>query len=315
MTKIAQNITELIGATPLMRLNRFGENTPTASLFAKLECFNPMCSVKDRVGLELIRDAEQRGLLKEGGLIVEPTSGNTGIGLAMAASALGYKLTVTMPASMSVERRQLLTALGATIVLTPAAEGMTGAIAEAERITAANPDAYMPRQFDNPANPRVHKRETGPEIWNALTLSLQYDITRPRFFVAGVGTGGTITGVGEYLKSRDPDFSVVAVEPSGSPVLSGGEKGSHGLQGIGAGFVPSILNREIIDRIITVNEKQAYTAARNFAKTEGLLCGISGGAALHAATVLAEEYRDATIVVMLPDTGERYLSTTLFTQN
>lgn len=305
---IYQSITELVGRTPLLQLNRWGKQLP-ATLLAKLECMNPAGSAKDRVGLSLILDAEERGLLAPGATIIEPTSGNTGVGLAAAAACRGYRVVLTMPESMSVERRALLKAYGAELVLTPAAEGMAGAIAKASELATQIPGSYLPGQFDNPANPAAHRRTTGPEIW-------QDTDGRVDLFVAGVGTGGIITGVGEYLKEQNPNVKVVGVEPADSAVLSGGKPGPHGLMGIGAGFVPSALNTAVYDEIIPVTSEEAYAAARSLAKTEGVLCGITSGAALHAAALLAKrpENQGKTIVVLLPDTGERYLSTPLFAQ-
>lgn len=308
MAKIAKNLTELIGNTPLLELANYNEHQGLkARLVAKLEYFNPLGSVKDRVGYAMIQDAEERGLLHKDSVIIEPTSGNTGIGLAFVAAAKGYRLILTMPDTMSVERRSLLKALGAELVLTPGAEGMKGAIRKAEELVAALPNAFMPQQFQNPANPAMHRRTTAEEIWR--DTDGQVDI-----FVAGVGTGGTITGVGEVLKERKEDVRIVAVEPYDSPVLSGGQAGPHKLQGIGAGFVPAILNTGIIDGIVKVKTEEAFAAARELAKAEGLLVGISSGAALFAATELARQPENAgkTIVVLLPDTGERYLSTPLF---
>ncbi|EAX48191.1 cysteine synthase A [Thermosinus carboxydivorans Nor1] len=308
MAKIAKNLTELIGNTPLLELANYNERQGLkARVVAKLEYFNPLGSVKDRVGYAMIQDAEERGLLHKDSVIIEPTSGNTGIGLAFVAAAKGYRLILTMPDTMSVERRSLLKALGAELVLTPGAEGMKGAIRKAEELAAELPNAFIPQQFQNPANPAMHRRTTAEEIWR--DTDGQVDI-----FVAGVGTGGTITGVGEVLKERKKDVRVVAVEPYDSPVLSGGQAGPHKLQGIGAGFVPPILNTGIIDGIVKVKTEEAFATARKLAKAEGLLVGISSGAALFAATELAKQSENAgkTIVVLLPDTGERYLSTPLF---
>lgn len=306
--KIYQSMTELVGRTPLLQLNRWGKHLP-ATLLAKLECMNPAGSAKDRVGLSLILDAEERGLLAPGATIIEPTSGNTGVGLAAAAACRGYRVVLTMPESMSMERRALLKAYGAELVLTPAAEGMTGAIAKANELAKSIPGSYLPGQFDNPANPNAHRRTTGPEIWQDTDGTVD-------LFVAGVGTGGTITGVGEYLKEQNPNVKVVGVEPADSAVLSGGKPGPHGLMGIGAGFVPGALNTAVYDEIIPVTSDEAYAAARSLAKTEGVLCGITSGAALHAAALLANRPENAgkTIVVLLPDTGERYLSTPLFSE-
>jgi len=308
MAKIYHSLPELVGNTPLLEISRYaGRIGSTARLLAKVESFNPLSSVKDRVGLAMIEDAEARGLLTPGSTIVEPTSGNTGIGLAFVAASRGYRLILTMPETMSVERRSLLAALGAEIVLTPGPDGMSGSIAAAERIVAETPGTYMPQQFENPANPAVHRRTTGEEIWR--DTDGEVDI-----FVAGIGTGGTITGVGSLLREKNPGVTIVAVEPADSPLLSEGRTGRHALQGIGANFVPPILDRNIYDEIITVGTHDAFAAARLCAATEGLLIGISSGAALHAAGILAQrpENRGKTIVVLLPDTGERYLSTELF---
>ncbi|MBP2656282.1 MAG: cysteine synthase [Firmicutes bacterium] len=308
MTRIAQNLTDLIGNTPLLALNNYGGSKKLkAKLLAKLEYFNPLGSVKDRIGYAMIKDAEEKGLISQGSVIIEPTSGNTGVGLAFVAAAKGYRLILTMPETMSIERRNLLKALGAELVLTPGAEGMKGAIKKAEDLAAETPKAYIPQQFKNPANPEIHRKTTAEEIW--ADTDGQVDI-----FVGGVGTGGTITGVGEVLKARKAELKVVAVEPADSPVLSGGNPGPHKIQGIGAGFVPEVLNVKILDEIIPVSTEDAFGAARELAKTEGLLVGISSGAAVYAASVLAERAENAgkNIVVLLPDTGERYLSTVLF---
>ena len=296
----------LIGNTPLLELTAMQKMKGLqARVLAKLEFFNPAGSAKDRVALSMVEDAENRGLLKEGSVIIEPTSGNTGIGLACVAAARGYRTIIVMPDSMSVERQTLMKAYGAEVVLTPGALGMQGAIDKAEALAKELPGSFIPDQFGNPANAAAHRTTTGPEIWQ----DTEGDVD---FFVAGVGTGGTITGVGEYLKEKKPGIQVVAVEPVGSPLLSGGKAGPHGLQGIGANFVPKVLNTAIYDRIIAVTEEQAYEAARLLGKTEGVLVGISSGAALHAAFLLAEENPGKTIVVLLPDTGDRYLSTPLF---
>ncbi len=304
--KIAQNIVELVGSTPLIRINS-SNNGGVADVAVKLEWFNPLSSVKDRIGAAMIDSAEQSGLLKKGMTIVEPTSGNTGIALAFVAAARGYRLILTMPDTMSVERRKLLKALGAELVLTEGAKGMKGAIARAGEIVAGTPGTYMPQQFNNPANPEIHRKTTAEEIWRDTD-------GKADILVAGVGTGGTITGVGEVLKARKPSFRVIAVEPAGSPVLSGGEPGPHRIQGIGAGFVPEVLNREIIDEIITVREADAGATARRLAREEGLLVGISSGAAIWAALEAArrEENRGKLIVTISPSAGERYLSTWLF---
>lgn len=305
MERIADNITQLIGRTPLVCLNSFSENG--AEVVAKVESFNPLGSAKDRVGFAMIEDAEKRGLLKKGATVIEPTSGNTGVGLAFTCAVKGYKLILTMPESMSAERRALLAALGAELVLTPASEGMSGAIRRADELAAETEGSFIPGQFVNPANPDVHERTTGAEI--IADTDGKVDI-----FVSAVGTGGTITGVGRALKKHNPDIKIVAVEPYDSPVLSGGKAGPHKLQGIGAGFVPDILDTDLIDEIITVKTEEAYAAARKSASREGVLVGISSGAALHAASLLAKrpENKGKRIVVLLPDTGERYLSTDLF---
>jgi cysteine synthase A len=296
--RYASDITHLIGSTPLVRINRLvgGNNL----VLAKLEMFNPLSSVKDRIGLSMIEDAELRGIIKTGDVIVEPTSGNTGIALAFVCAARGYRLILTMPESMSIERRQILRLLGAEIVLTPAADGMRGAIQKAEEMTKEL-KAFMPQQFENPANPAIHRRSTAEEVWQATDG--QVDV-----FVAGVGTGGTITGVGGVLKERKPAVEIVAVEPAESAVLSGGAPGSHGIQGIGAGFIPAVLDRGLIDRVIQVKTEEAKEMARRLAREEGVFVGISSGAAMEAACQVDKEAKGKTIVVVLPDTGERYLS-------
>ena len=308
MSKIAKNLTELIGNTPLLELSNYNRlNNLKAKVIAKLEYFNPASSVKDRTGYAMIKDAEEKGLITKDTVIIEPTSGNTGIALAFVAAAKGYRLILTMPETMSIERRNLLKALGAEVVLTPGAEGMVGAIEKAEELAKEIDNSFIPQQFNNPANPEIHRNTTAEEIWR--DTDGQVDI-----FVAGVGTGGTITGVGEVLKARKPDIKIVAVEPYDSPVLSGGKPGPHKIQGIGAGFVPEVLNMSIIDEVYKVKNQDAYETSRKIAKTEGLLVGISSGAAAFAATQLAKrpENKDKTIVVLLPDSGERYLSTDLF---
>lgn len=308
MSKIAKKLTDLIGNTPLLELSNYNkEKNLNATIIAKLEYFNPASSVKDRIAFAMIEDAEKNGILKQGTEIIEPTSGNTGIGLAFVAAAKGYKLTLTMPETMSVERRNLLKALNANIVLTSGAEGMKGAIAKAEELQKDNPNAIVLQQFANPANPEVHKRTTAEEIWRDTD-------GRVDIFVAGVGTGGTISGVGEVLKKYNPNVKVVAVEPSDSPVLSGGKPGPHKIQGIGAGFIPKTYNSAVVDEIIQVSNDDAIRTGRELAKKEGLLVGISSGAATFAATKLAEkpENKGKKIVVILPDTGERYLSTVLY---
>ena len=305
---IYQRITDLIGGTPLLELGNYErKNGLEARLLAKLEYFNPAGSIKDRIARAMLDDAEEKGLLKPGAVIIEPTSGNTGIGLAAVGASRGYKVILTMPETMSVERRNLLKAYGAELVLTDGSKGMKGAIAKAQELAEATPGSFIPGQFTNPANPEVHRRTTGPEIW--ADTEGRVDI-----FVAGVGTGGTITGVGEYLKSQNPNVKIVAVEPAGSPVLSQGKSGPHKIQGIGAGFVPETLNTAVYDEIIAVENDAAFAVGREIARTEGILVGISSGAALYAATELAKrpENKGKVIVALLPDTGDRYLSTPLF---
>lgn len=306
--RIVQSVTELIGATPLIRLNRYANARQLpAVLLAKLERCNPGGSAKDRVALNMILDAEQRGLLQPGATIIEPTSGNTGVGLCVVAAARGYRCIIVMPDSMSVERRALMRAYGAELVLTPGVLGMRGAIAKAEALHAAIPGSMIAGQFDNPANPAAHYASTGPEIWQDTAGAVD-------IFVAGAGTGGTISGVGKYLKEQKPSVQIVAVEPASSPLLTQGQSGAHGLQGIGANFIPANLDHTVIDEVLPVTEADAYAAGRALAQEEGLLCGITSGAALHAAAVLARrpENADKTIVALLPDTGERYLSTDMF---
>ena len=306
MSRIYTSADQLIGNTPLLRLQHLEADLP-ATVLAKLEFLNPAGSAKDRVALAMIRDAEDRGLLKPGATIIEPTSGNTGIGLAAVASVRGYRTVIVMPDSMSAERQILMGAYGAELVLTPGADGMTGAIAKAEELAASIPGSLIPDQFGNPANAKAHYETTGPEIW--ADTDGKVDI-----FVAGVGTGGTITGTGRYLKEQNPAIKVVAVEPADSPLLSGGKAGPHGLQGIGANFIPKVLGTDIYDEVIRVTTEQAYEAGRALGKREGILCGISSGAALHGALELAKRPENAgkTIVVLLPDTGDRYLSTPMF---
>lgn len=312
MSQIKENALELIGETPILKLNRYAKKVgiTEVTILAKLEYFNPAGSVKDRIALAMIEDAEKKGLLKEGSTIIEPTSGNTGIGLAAVAAAKGYRAILTLPDTMSVERRNLLRAYGAELVLTEGAKGMKGAIAKAEELSMEIDGAVILGQFVNPANPAVHKATTGPEIWEQTEGRID-------IFVAGIGTGGTITGVGEYLKAKNPDVKIVAVEPAGSPVLSKGTPGAHKIQGIGAGFVPEVLNTNVYDEIITIENEDAFTEGRAFAVSEGILVGISSGAALKAAMILANrpENKGKTIVTLLPDSGDRYLSTPLFNNN
>ncbi len=312
MSNIKESALELIGGTPLLRLNRYAEKTgvKNATILAKLEYLNPAGSVKDRIALAMIENAEKKGILKEGATIIEPTSGNTGIGLAAVAAAKGYRAILTLPDTMSIERRNLLKAYGAELVLTEGAKGMKGAIAKAEELTKEIDGAVILGQFVNPANPAVHKATTGVEIWEQTDGKVD-------IFIAGVGTGGTITGVGEYLKEKNPDVKVVAVEPATSPVLSKGTAGPHKIQGIGAGFVPEVLNTSVYDEVITVENEDAFAEGRNFAVSEGILVGISSGAALKAALILAKRPENAgkNIVVLLPDSGDRYLSTPLFSNN
>lgn len=306
--KVYQNITQLVGNTPLLQLTNYAKlNQLDANVYAKLEYFNPAGSVKDRIAKAMIDDAEAKGILKENSVIIEPTSGNTGIGLAAVAAARGYKIILTMPDTMSIERRNLLKAYGAELILTEGAKGMKGAIAKAKELAEQTPDSFLPGQFINAANPQAHRSTTGPEIWEDTDGKVD-------IFVAGVGTGGTITGVGEYLKGKNPDVKVVAVEPAGSPVLSKGTPGPHKIQGIGAGFVPDTLNTSIYDEIITVENEDAFETGRTLARKEGLLVGISSGAAVWAAAQIAKrpENKGKTIVVLLPDTGDRYLSTPMF---
>lgn len=310
MSKVYRNLTDLIGRTPLLELTNYErKNELKARLIAKLEYFNPAGSVKDRIAKAMLDDAEAKGLIKEGATIIEPTSGNTGIGLASAAASRGYKTILTMPETMSIERRNLLKAYGAELVLTDGAKGMKGAIEKAKELAESIPNSLIPGQFVNPANPEIHRTTTGPEIWE--DTDGEVDI-----FVAGVGTGGTVTGVGEYLKSKNPNVKVIAVEPAASPVLSKGTPGPHKIQGIGAGFVPDVLNTSVYDEVIAVENEAAFETGRALSRTEGLLVGISSGAAVHAAAEIAKrpENEGKTIVVLLPDTGERYLSTPMFAE-
>ena len=312
MSKVVESSLELIGGTPILKADRYAAkaNATDATILVKLEYLNPAGSVKDRIALAMIEDAEEKGILKPGATIIEPTSGNTGIGLAAVAAAKGYKAILTLPDTMSVERRNLLQAYGAELVLTEGAKGMKGAIAKAEELKESIPGAVILGQFTNPANPAVHKATTGPEIWQQTEGKVD-------IFVAGVGTGGTVTGVGEYLKEQNPNVKVVAVEPAGSPVLSKGTPGAHKIQGIGAGFVPDVLNTKVYDEVITIENEDACAQGKAFAVSEGILVGISSGAALKAATILANrpENKGKTIVALLPDSGDRYLSTPLFNNN
>jgi len=306
MAKIADDITKLIGNTPLVRLNRIGTGLE-ATLIAKLESFNPLSSVKDRIGVSMIEEAEKEGIIKKNTVIIEPTSGNTGVALAFVCAAKGYRLILTMPDTFSIERRQLLSIFGAELVLTPGQEGMPGAVRKAEELLENTPDSFMPQQFKNPANPMIHRETTAEEIWQDTDGKVD-------ILVSGVGTGGTITGVAEVIKKRKPEFKAIAVEPADSPVLSGGKSGSHKIQGIGAGFIPDVLRMELVDEVIKVTNDDAGEFARRLAKEEGILAGISSGAAARAAVEVAKrkENKDKLIVVVLPDTGERYLSTWVF---
>jgi len=306
MAKIYNDITETVGRTPLVRLQRIIEKLD-ATIVVKIESFNPLSSVKDRIGVAMIDDAEKKGLITEGTVIIEPTSGNTGIALAFVCAARGYRLILTMPETMSLERRKLLKIFGAELVLTPGTEGMTGAVRKAEELTASTPHSFMPQQFKNAANPEIHRKTTAEEIWNDTGGKID-------IFVAGVGTGGTITGVAGALKKRKRSIKAIAVEPFDSPVLSGGRPGPHKIQGIGAGFIPDVLDRQLMDEILKVKNEEAQAMARRLAREEGILAGISGGAAVHAAVEVARRSENAKkmIVVLLPDTGERYLSTDLF---
>lgn len=311
MAKVYESASELVGKTPLLKLNKYQESVGVkdASILAKLEYLNPAGSVKDRVALQMIEDLEESGQIKPGATLIEPTSGNTGIGIAAVAAAKGYKVVITIPETMSIERRNIIKAYGAEIVLTDGAKGMKGAIAKAEELKEATPGSVILGQFVNPSNPKVHRLTTGPEIWEDTDGKID-------IFVAGVGTGGTVTGVGEYLKSKNPNVKIVAVEPKDSPVLSEGKAGAHKIQGIGAGFVPDTLNTKIYDEVIAIENEDAFVEGRSFAKSEGILVGISSGAALKAAQILAARPENAgkTIVALLPDSGDRYLSTALFNE-
>jgi cysteine synthase A len=310
MMNIAKSITDLIGKTPLLELSNYSRCIDAeATIIAKLEYFNPAGSVKDRIGYAMLKDAEEKGVINKETMIIEPTSGNTGIGLALAAAAMGYKLTITMPENFSSERRSLMKALGAEVILTLGSDGMLGAIKKAEELASEIPNSYVAQQFDNPSNPEIHRKTTAEEIWKDTEGKID-------IFISGVGTGGTITGVGEVLKQKNPKIKIVAVEPYDSPVLSGGKPGSHKLQGLGAGFIPSVLNRDIIDEIIKVRNEQAFEVSRKLGKLEGLLVGISSGAAVFAAADIAKrkENKGKVIVVLLPDTGERYLSAELYSK-
>jgi cysteine synthase A len=306
MAPVYGSIDELVGGTPLLELNRWNENKQVRIL-AKLEAHNVAGSAKDRVALQMIRQAEAKGTLRPGSTIIAPTSGNTGIGLCAMAAARGYRCVIVMPDTMSIERRRILTALGAQLVLTPGSEGMDGSIRRGEELSREIPGSFLAAQFDDPANPEAHYLTTGPEIWTDTQGKVD-------LFIAGIGTGGTISGVGKYLKEQNPDIRIVGVEPEDSPVLTQGKAGPHGIQGIGAGFIPNTLNRAILDQVITVSTQDAYAAGRRMGTTEGILCGISSGAALHAAKILAQRPENAgkTIVVLLPDSGERYLSTAMY---
>lgn len=311
MANIYKSVTDLIGNTPLLEISKYSKSQNVeAKILAKLESFNPGGSVKDRIGYAMIKDAEYRGLIHKDSVIIEPTSGNTGIGLAMAATSLGYPLIIVLPDTFSIERRKVMAALGAKLVLTPGAEGMSGALRKAEELAAEIPHAFIPQQFSNPANPEIHRTTTAEEIWRDTDGNVD-------IFIAGVGSGGTISGVGEALKAKNPSVQIVAIEPFDSPVLSGGRPSAHGIQGIGANFIPEIYNKEVVDEIFQVKNKDAFNVAREIAKTEGLLVGISSGAAVYTATEIAKrpENKGKTIVVILPDTGERYLTTTLFDFN
>ncbi|MEK3747418.1 cysteine synthase A [Paenibacillus sp. FSL E2-8871] len=311
MANIYKSVTDLIGNTPLLEISKYSKSQNVeAKILAKLESFNPGGSVKDRIGYAMIKDAEDKGLIHKDSVIIEPTSGNTGIGLAMAATSLGYPLIIVLPDTFSIERRKVMAALGAKLVLTPGAEGMSGALRKAEELAAEIPHAFIPQQFSNPANPEIHRTITAEEIWRDTDGNVD-------IFIAGVGSGGTISGVGEALKAKNPLVQIVAIEPFDSPVLSGGRPSAHGIQGIGANFIPDIYNKEVVDEIFQVKNKDAFNVAREIAKTEGLLVGISSGAAVYTATQIAKrpENKGKTIVVILPDTGERYLTTTLFDFN
>lgn len=310
MSKLYKNVLELVGGTPLVELNNYGKNhNLEAKIIGKVEFYNPAGSVKDRIALAMVNDAEAKGLLKEGSVIVEPTSGNTGIGLAAVGAAKGYRVIITMPETMSIERRNLLKAYGAEVILTEGPLGMKGAIAKANAIASEIPNSFVPSQFDNSANPKIHFETTGPEIYEAMDGKVD-------IFVSGIGTGGTITGAGQFLRSKNPNVKIIGIEPTDSPIITKGTSGSHKIQGLGAGFIPTVLDTQVYDEVVTVTNEEAFATTKTIAKEEGLLVGISSGAALHAATIIAKrpENKGKNIVVIFPDTGERYLSTPVFSE-